>query len=71
MENDKVLSTALGHLLDFTHVGWSIMVGLLVVALFAWLFGSRIFTRWLLHKALVLFVVVLVVRALARVFLNE
>ena len=71
MENDKVLSIALGHLLDFTPIGWSIMVGLLVVALFAWLFGSRIFTRWLLHKALVLFVVILIVRALARTFLNE
>lgn len=71
MENDKVLSRALGHLLDFTPMGWSIMVGLLVVALFAWLFGSRIFTRWLLHKALVLFVVILIVRALARTFLNE
>lgn len=71
MENDKVLSTALGHLLDFTPLGWSVMVALLVVAVFAWIFGSRIFTRWLLHKALVLFVVILVVRALARMFLNE
>lgn len=71
MENDKVLSTALGHLLDFTPLGWSVLVALLVVAVFAWIFGSRIFTRWLLHKALVLFVVILVVRALARMFLNE
>jgi hypothetical protein len=71
VENDKVLSTALGHLLDFTPLGWSVMVALLVVAVFAWIFGSRIFTRWLLHKALVLFVVILVVRALARMFLNE
>jgi hypothetical protein len=71
MENDKVLSTALGHLLDFTPAGWSIMVGLLLLALVAWLAGSRVFTRWLLHKALVVLIVVLVVRALARTFLNE
>lgn len=71
MENDKVLSTALGHLLDFTPVGWSIMLALLLLALVTWVAGSRVFTRWLLHKALVVLIVVLVVRVLARTFLNE
>jgi hypothetical protein len=71
MEDAKVLSTALGRLLDFTPMGWSIMVALLALALVAWLVGSRIFTRWLLHKALVVLIVILVVRTLARMFLNE
>ena len=72
MENDKVLSTALGHLLDFTPLGWSVLVALLVVAVFAWIFGSRIFTRWLLHKALWCSLLVHPGSArLGRMFLNE
>lgn len=71
MEDNKPLSIALGHLLDFTPIGWSIMVALLVLALVAWILGSRIFTRWLLHKALVVFIVIMAVRSLARMFLNE
>lgn len=71
MEDNKPLSIALGHLLDFTPIGWSIMVALLVLALVAWILGSRIFTRWLLHKALVVFIVIMMVRSLARMFLNE
>lgn len=71
MEDNKPLSIALGHLLDFTPIGWSIMVALLVLALVAWILGSRIFTRWLLHKALVVFILIMAVRSLARMFLNE
>jgi hypothetical protein len=71
MDDSKPLSIALGHLLELTPIGWWIMVGLAVVAFFAWLLGSRIFTRWLLHKALVLFIVIMAVRSLARMFLNE
>jgi hypothetical protein len=71
MDDAKPLSIALGRLLDLAPLGWSIMVGLLLLALVAWLAGSRVFTRWLLHKALVVLIVVLVVRALARTFLNE
>jgi hypothetical protein len=70
MNDDKPLTIALAHLLEFTPTGWTVVVALVVLALFAWLFGSRIFTRWLLHKALVLLVIVLVVRGLARMFLN-
>jgi hypothetical protein len=70
MNDDKPLTIALGHLLEFTPIAWTIVVALVVVALSAWIFGSRIFTRWLLHKALVLFVLVIVVRALAKMFLN-
>lgn len=69
--DDKPLSIALGHLLEFTPIGWSIMVGLIVAAGVAWLLGSRVFTRWLLHKALVVFIVIMAVRSLARMFLNE
>lgn len=69
--NDKPLTIALGHLLEFTPIGWSIMVGLIVAAGVAWLLGSRVFTRWLLHKALVVFIVIMAVRSLARMFLNE
>jgi uncharacterized membrane protein YfcA len=65
------LTIALGHLLDFTPVGWWIVVALVVVAFFAWILGSRIFTRWLLHKALVVLIVIMAVRSLARIFLNE
>lgn len=69
--DDKPLTTALGHLLEFTPIGWSIMLALIVLALVAWLLGSRIFTRWLLHKALIVLIVVMAVRSLARMFLNE
>lgn len=69
--DDKPLSIALGHLLEFTPIGWSIIVGLIVAAGVAWLLGSRVFTRWLLHKALVVFIVIMAVRSLARMFLNE
>lgn len=68
--NDKPLTIALGHLLEFTPIGWSIMVGLIVAAGVAWLLGSRVFTRWLLHKALVVFIVIMAVRSLARMFLQ-
>ena len=71
MNDDKPLSIALGHLLDFTPLGWSIMVGLVVMAFVAWLLGSRVFTRWLLHKALIVFIVIMAMRSLARIFLNE
>jgi hypothetical protein len=71
MDDSKPLSIALGHLLDFTPMSWWIMVGLVVVAVLAWILGSRVFTRWLLHKALVLLIVIMAVRSLARMFLNE
>ncbi|MGA7634792.1 MAG: hypothetical protein WCB11_28840 [Terriglobales bacterium] len=71
MDDNKTLSIALGHLLDFTPIGWCIVVALVVMAVFAWILGSRVFTRWLLHKALVLFIIAMVVRSLARMFLNE
>jgi hypothetical protein len=71
MDDSKPLSIALGHLLDFTPIGWWIMVALVVMAVFAWILGSRVFTRWLLHKALVVFIVIMAVRSLAEMFLNE
>jgi hypothetical protein len=71
MDDNKTLSIALGHLLDFTPIGWWIVVALVVMAVFAWILGSRVFTRWLFHKAFVLLIVIMAVRSLARMFLNE
>ena len=69
--DEKPLSVALGHLLELTLPGWRIMVLLVVVALLSWLAGGKTTTRWLLHKAVVLLVAILVVRALAHTFLNQ
>ena len=68
---EKPLSVALGHLLELTLPGWRIMVLLVVIALLSWLWGGRGSTRWLLHKAVVLLIGILIVRALARMFLIE
>jgi hypothetical protein len=69
--DEKPLSVALGHLLELTLPGWRIMVLLVVIALLPWLSGSKGATRWLLHKAVVLLIAILIVRALARTFLNQ
>jgi len=47
------------------------MVLLVVIALMSWLSGGKTATRWLLHKAVVLLIAILIVRALARTFLNQ
>jgi hypothetical protein len=69
--DEKPLSVALGHLLELTLPGWRILVLLVVIALLSWLSGSKMTTRWLLHKAVVLLIAILVVRALAHTFLNQ
>jgi hypothetical protein len=69
--DEKPLSVALGHLLELTLPGWRILVLLVVIALLSWLSGSKTTTRWLLHKAVVLLIAILIVRALARTFLNQ
>ena len=69
--DEKPLSVALGHLLELALPGWRIMVLLVVIALLSWLSGGKTATRWLLHKAVVLLIAILIVRALARTFLNQ
>jgi hypothetical protein len=69
--DEKPLSVALGHLLELTLPGWRILVLLVVIALLSWLSGSKTTTPWLLHKAVVLLIAILIVRALARTFLNQ
>jgi hypothetical protein len=69
--DEQPLSVALGHLLELTLPGWRIMVLLVVIALVSWLSGGKSATRWLLHKAVVLLIAILIVRALARTLLNQ